>query len=523
MVALIMRLRIAIARNDFTGNKAVIPILRAFLGFAVGIGALSIGFVTFDRPGADTDVMILVATAWGLGWIFTPLIVGAAGSALRPAQFALLPVRPREFAVALLVTSMVTVPVVFTAVGLSAPILHAARTAPLALTIAIPAVLAQTLLVVGLSRLASVALTAVSTSRKGQDLAMLFTVILGAFLWLAYMALQLIVPRVIDGDPSWLSPALRSVPFGWAALATGFAENEQWFLAVGVLAALVALVAMIALAWIPMVTRQLRWPTNTSSGGQGRKGRGKSGPWPAWTTSPTWVSARKELVLLWRDPRRKAQLLIVPVFLIVIFVGPLFAEFFAVYLTSATFILAILLVASFVNLYGFDGPALWQVIVTPGAYEADVRGKQIAWLMIAAPLLIFATALRYAIYGRGVDGAAFDVGITFAVLGAGAGAIVLCSAFAAYPVPSAKQGNPFSTRGSFNGSALLSALGTLVALASVFALFAIITAPGGFVAWLAVPIGVALGFAGWRFGGAFAISHLTEHGPEILQVVRKEP
>ncbi|WP_223114682.1 hypothetical protein [Lolliginicoccus suaedae] len=511
-------MRWRMARHQLTGNALVVKVLAGFLGVVVALASLSVGLVSLDRPGADHDLLALIAIGWGLAWIFAPMVAGISGGGLRPVHFALLPLPARPLARAMLATSLLTVPAALAIVGLAAPALHALVHAPLALLVAVPAVALQALFIVGLSRLVMLLLAGAATSRRARDAAMIVTVALGAVLWLLYVGLQLIVPLVVDGDPPWLGTALRAMPFSWATTASALAESGHWGPALGMVLALAALITVLAAAWAPLFARQLRWP---EQGGAESSKHGSSRL--SGASAPVVAAARKELLLSWRDPRRKALMLIVPVFLLVIFAGPSISEAFAGYLAMAGFILTILLVSAWLNLYGLDGPSLWQVLVSPGGARVDVRGKQLAWLILAAPVLLGTILVRYVFFGRGIDALAFDAGSSLLALGMGSAIVVVASVAAPYPVPSAKQGNPFSTRGSFNGSALLSGIVAIALVVGVFVMMLALTAPGGWLAWLAVPIGGGAGAAAWFYGGRLATRMLDDRGPEILAIVRKEP
>lgn len=521
MVALLMRLRWTITRNNYSGNRLILYIVLAVVGALAGLGSLAVGLADFERPGAVADMIALIAATWGVIWLFMPFVAGTIGSSLRPTQFALLPVPPRTFAVAFLVTSFATGPVVITLMGLGAPILYALRQTWVAGVVAVPAVVLQTALIVGLARLTGLLLTALASTRRGRDIAMLAAVILGATLWLVYMAMQLIVPAVLDGDPPWLNTLLRALPFGWAAHATELAVTGAWAGALGMLVALSVSVALIAAASVPVVTRQMQWP-GTESGSGDTKRRGRAGARRS-PSSALAAAVSKEFALLWRDPRRKAALIVVPMFLVLLFVGPAVMEGFDIYLTIALPVMTIALLSGFLNLYGFDGPSTWQVLVIPHGARYDIRGKQVAWMAFAAPILLLVLVGRYVLYDRGTDALPYDVAAFLAVLGVGAAALALSSVLAPYPVPSAKQGNPFSTRGSFNTASLASLLVTIAAIAVVFFGLALVTAPGGWIAWLAVPAGALLGYGAWRVGERFAAQALQRRGPDLLEVVRKEP
>jgi ABC-2 type transport system permease protein len=53
------------------------------------------------------------------------------------------------------------------------------------------------------------------------------------------------------------------------------------------------------------------------------------------------------------------------------------------------------------NLYGDDGTALWLTRMVPGVERADVRGRQAAWLLVVAPVMVVLTVSLTAFSGQG--------------------------------------------------------------------------------------------------------------------------
>ncbi|HEV8167072.1 MAG TPA: hypothetical protein VGR74_21965 [Actinomycetota bacterium] len=53
------------------------------------------------------------------------------------------------------------------------------------------------------------------------------------------------------------------------------------------------------------------------------------------------------------------------------------------------------------NSYGDDGTALWLTRMTPGTERADVRGRQAAWLLAVAPVMVVLTVTLTAFSGEG--------------------------------------------------------------------------------------------------------------------------
>src|SRR5262249_30532066 len=57
--------------------------------------------------------------------------------------------------------------------------------------------------------------------------------------------------------------------------------------------------------------------------------------------------------------------------------------------------LALLLTAAVTgsNIYGSDGSAIWLTVETPGTERADVRGRQVAWLLVFGSLSLIGTVV----------------------------------------------------------------------------------------------------------------------------------
>src|SRR5699024_2994351 len=99
------------------------------------------------------------------------------------------------------------------------------------------------------------------------------------------------------------------------------------------------------------------------------------------------------------------------------------------------------------NMYGFDGSALWHTMVTPNAYRADVRGRQLAWALLVGPVGLVLAAVMPAVAGAGYA-YPWVLGLVPALLGAGSGMVVLQSVYVPYPLPDPRRNaNPFAQNG----------------------------------------------------------------------------
>ena len=175
------------------------------------------------------------------------------------------------------------------------------------------------------------------------------------------------------------------------------------------------------------------------------------------------------------------------------------------------------------NLYGMDGSALWHTLVAPGAERADVRGRQLAWLLVVGPVaLVLALVLPAVSDPRTYP---WVLGLAPALLGGGAGLIVLLSVYAAYPMPD-QRASPFASGGSPGLLRTLLQVGislllALVALPVVAVVVAGELAEVPAVTWLGVPVGIGLGVLTFWWWGALAARRLAARGPELLGQVAK--
>ena len=105
-------------------------------------------------------------------------------------------------------------------------------------------------------------------------------------------------------------------------------------------------------------------------------------------SGPTSAVTVRELKTWFRDPQRSLELRhawLTPLLMIAL-VAP---TDWSWGLPFVGVMAAALAAMAAVNTYALDGTALWQLLTTPGAIRADVRGRQVAWLLLLGlPVLI---------------------------------------------------------------------------------------------------------------------------------------
>jgi ABC-2 type transport system permease protein len=502
-------MRWRVLRHSLHGKQAVLTVL----GFVAGLVAAAVTIVVagapFDDAGVAADVLAAVYLVWTVGWLFAPVLSGGGDETLRPEHFALLPLTPRQLAAGLLGAAFVGVPAMVTAVAFCGLLVHASGAHVLVAVVAAPL---QLVFVILLSRVMMAALGAVLRSRRGRDLGILLTAAVGMSGFGVQALVRTLGPGLVEGDSPVLSAVLRWSPSGWGTVAV----TSSWPVALACVAGLVAVDAALLAVWGVLLVRRTTRVAVTASA---VRRRAFGGVLPA---TPVGAVVGKELRTWARDARRRVAMLSTVLVGVVISVGPLLSgaggpsPFGGLALVAFGCLMA-------GNLYGMDGSALWHTLVAPGASRADVRGRQIAWLLLVGPVALVLAVMLPAVS----DPATFPwvLGLVPALLGGGAGLVVLLSVYAGYPMPD-QRASPFASGGSPGLLRALLQLGISLLLAvvalpvvAVVVVGEVAGAPA--VSWLGVPVGIGLGVLTFWWWGALAARRLAARGPELLGQVAK--
>ncbi|MFD8526522.1 hypothetical protein ACFV0L_03840 [Streptosporangium canum] len=180
-------------------------------------------------------------------------------------------------------------------------------------------------------------------------------------------------------------------------------------------AAALAGLAVLSLAclygWAVLLKRRL-----TTRRPSGRPARATSS---GWATGPMTAIAARELRTWSRDLLRFHYLCYALVFcLLPLAIGA------PVFLPWTGLVFALWTAAISANLYGEDGTELWGKTMIPGAARHDIRGRQLAWLLITAPPTVALTLIMLALTGQ-YDLWPWLAALVPALLGGGAGVTVL--------------------------------------------------------------------------------------------------
>jgi ABC-2 type transport system permease protein len=503
VVGILIRMRWRVLRHSLRGRQAALTVLGLLAGLVAAGVTLVFAVTDFGRPDISADVLAAVYLVWTVGWTVAPVLSGGGDETLRPEHFALLPLSPRQLASGLLGAAFVGVPAVVTAIAFFGLMLHGN------VLVALVAIPLQLVFVVLLSRVTMAALGAVLRSRRGRDLGILLAAAVGMSGFLIQALVRTFGPALASGDSPVLTAFLRWSPSGWGTVAV----TSSWPVALACLAGLAVVNAVLLVVWGALLVRRT---TRVAAVAEPARERSFG------SRTPLGAVVGKELRTWARDARRRVALLSTVLVGTIVSVGPLLSgdggpsPFGGVALVAFGALMA-------GNLYGMDGSAMWHTLVVPDAARVDIRGRQVAWLMLVAPV-----SLTLAIVLPAVSEPAlypWVLGLAPALLGGGAGLVVLLSVFAAYPMPD-QRASPFASGGSggFLRGLLQLAISLLLAVAALpvaAVVFAGEVLDVAAVSWLGVPVGIGVGALLFWWWGAIATRRLAARGPELLAQVAK--
>lgn len=515
MVGIMIQMSLSAQRHSLKGNGLFWPVV----GIALATGTILLSMISVSSPLILGDVLTAAFAAWMLILAFAPLF-GNGGGGIRAEHFALLPISPRQLALGLLGIAMVRSGPVIALIAFSALIIYGFQLSLIAGLISILAVFLQFLFIVLLARVIHSVMGAAMQTRLGMELVALQFSVFFALVSVGWFVMQPLFTQMelvlSEGWPPLLSTIFHALPSGWGLVAVDAIHRADWGLFLGIMVAFIGLIGGLFLLWITLLGR------GQSSKPVSYRIRRISGTARRWfpATSLSAVIAR-ELSTWMRDPWRALELRIALWTGLLIGILPL--------LIGRTDLLPfigimIVLMGGTVsaNLYGLDGSAFWQTMLTPGAERIDIRGRQWAWLFIFTPLSLLATFV-----GTGFSGQSWIwplvLSLHVAILGATAGLIMLFSAYLPSPGidPRLRQ-NALDSSGELLFELFLLPLAA-IAIASPAAIVTILgfSLENPLLQWAGIPVGIGVSALFAWGAGLIATHRLKTKGPELLNLLLK--
>lgn len=521
MVGVLISMKLRVLRHSLHGARGAVFGFGAFCGLVAAL--VCAAFIGFHPGGmrVGADIAAALFAVWTLGWLFGPIMTGGGDETLRPENFALLPIRPAHLAFGLLGAATVGIAPAATLLAFCGLVFAAIPLGIMAVLVAALAVVLQLALAILLSRVLVAAIGTLLGSRRGKDLGVLLAALAGLSYLPAKYAFEALGPIVVGQTAPAFTAALRYLPSGWGPTAVVAAAEGDWPLVLGWLLALSVLDGLLVVTWSRLLVRRLT-VRPSAVGPRSPVSAGARVRWSPLPDSPLGAVIGKELRLWWRDARRRALLL---TSILVGAILPLSSTAFS----ASSFAYLALWIALFAalqvgNLYGLDGSAVWQTVGTPMAARADVRGRQLAWLLVVGPVALLAAAVAPGLAGS-PDAYPWVLALVPALLGGGAGTLLLMSVLTPFPMPVQRDGNPFAASGHVGfanfGTRLVLCLLQLVPAVPVAVLLllgSLDVLP--WALWLALPVGVLGGVVTAWWWGRIAYRRLEAQGPELLAAVR---
>lgn len=396
MVAHVLRLRFDLLVGALRGDGR--HRARLIVGAIVIVAALAAVVVGAGRLHGASDlvaqtVTVVAGSALVLGF-FAAALVGGADDQLDPRRFAILGASPAPIAGAILLASILSVPVlalVVAAVAIGG--VWIAHGAPLAAVVAAGVLGVLTCLLA--SRVALAIGGLLLRERRSRELSGVFVVAL----------LVVIVPVAVFfaslGGEGAVTPELRTAvavlsltPLGAAWAIPGAAVDGS---VGGPLIVAVVTVAALGALWFRLA-RALMTTTERPGSGRERAGLG----WFALTPStPAGGTAARSLVYWLRDPRYLMNLVVVPVAAVVVVVPLLVVGVPMAYIALIPAPLMALFFGWLAhNDLAYDSTALWMHVASAMRGTSDRIGRLVPVTLLGVATLAVAVPIAISLHGR---------------------------------------------------------------------------------------------------------------------------
>ncbi|MCC7077396.1 MAG: hypothetical protein IT198_09740 [Acidimicrobiia bacterium] len=519
MTALFARLKLRLLLNGIGSDRQRSLLFFAACGF--GLFMAMAGFVSllsarFDPARGDNVVVVLFSGLFA-GWAIVPLLGFGVDETLDVTRLSLLPIPRRRLVRGLFVASLIGIAPVCTALAISGAIPGFATTA-WATVVTVAAIALELTLCVLVSRAMTTLLSSLLRSRRGKDLSTVLLVLIAVTIAVSMQFAREPLLAISELRDSPLIDAMAWTPPGALGTAIAAARDGAVKMPIAALATAALTSLGLVLVWaVALGHMAVRADAGTEGTRAGSKG--------LFPLGLTWLPrnrvgavAAKEARYLWRDPRQRANLLILVVF------GLAFALFPAVaggienpdavlFAAGTVWLLGI----QGLNQFGYDGPAIWANVVAGGDPAHDLVGKNIVYAVFGLGIVLTAAVILAALTGAwelapvAVLIAAGALGVAFAV-----GNVV--SVLAPFPVGGLGD-NAYGTKNSGQGCAIAFMSGAAVLCIGVLWLpiASIVMAgqtwwrPALGLAGLFAPLyGGLVWWAGWRLSSELVRRRLPE-------------
>lgn len=519
MVGILISMKFAMLRHSPIGMRLAGWVIGGILVIITWAG----GLLATDAA-VRADVLMVIFVCWFVGAALGPVTMSGAG-VLRAEYFTLLPIARRRLALGLLGAVFPGVASGYLLLAGLAIMIPAFAGSPAAVMVALPAALLSWAMTIIVSRLIYAALGSAMRTWLGVEIAGLqFGFLIGGLLagWMVVVQAFRTVPELITyglADP--IGAVLAWLPSSWALNAVQAAAAGDGAGALGWLGALVVATA----ALLGLAVRLLRPQLDGGTTRRARRPLGSRVLTGRRLLPATELGAvlGKELRQWWRDPWRKLEWRSGIYTGLVIGLFAYLSGSFQLAAPLSGLMIAFMICLSGCNLYGQDGSAAWLTVVgqRPGSVRADVRGRQLAMIILFAVPALIVSVLLIMITGQHWAWPAVIAGLP-ALTGVASGLAIMISAVAVSPgVDPRRRVGPNDAGGDLSLQANLAIwltvlLVTPTAAAVIIGHLALL--PWG--PWLAIAVGVINGWLGFWLLGRLTIGYLADRLPTLFARIR---
>lgn len=520
MVKTFVRLKSRLLLNTF--RQGWVHGLGMVLSFVVMVPLGFVGFLVFSgarlRPDFGPLVLSGLFNLFFFGWAVGPLFLFGSDDTLDPGRLHHMPLRRIEKITGLTAASAIGPGPLATAIALAGVVIGFAPAGVGAL-IVVAAIVVEFLLCLTVSRALTTALAGILRSRRGRDVAL----VAGMLVLAALVFLPQILTIALRGTSfqelfAGAGP-LAWTPPGWAAQAIiasargELIEGSLWLVASGAFCGLLIAWWARSLDRMGESAEQAHTPRSTSTTGLFR---GLLDPLPR---TPVGAIVALQTRYLWRDPRRRVQVLMPTMF---VALGPMFVavvseglhEGFVLMSCVAGWMTAL----QGMNQFGLDGPPVWLESVSTVDARSQLLGRNIPLAAVGmAVSLVLSGALAF--FTGGWAFVPVSLALTASLIGIAMAVGNGVSIKTAYAMPQ-KPKNIFAMN-KVSGRGYIGSLVALFLIATVSVPLGIGVALGfitnSAVIWAALTVLAPIyGYVLWRSGSKIAATWLTEEQPELL-------
>jgi ABC-2 type transport system permease protein len=479
---------------------------------AVGLHVLASAPVDLIRT-----IEVLAGSATLAGWIIVPLLTSGIDQTLSVARLRIFPIPPDRLIVALAVCGVVGVP---GAVTLLAGLLTAVAWThhPAAAVVAVPTAAVAVITCVCGSRMIESLNSGLAAHRRYREIS-------GVLILIPLLLLGPLITVLSNG----LSHASRSLPalaegLSWSPLGAAWSvpadvASGHVLAGLGKLAIALATLAAVVVVWRRSLTTAL---VTTQQAVAKTAARGQIGLFARFPATPAGAVAARSLTYWVRDPRYSRQLILIPIFPILLYVNSRTTHLTGLVTASGPIVAVLVSLSIFTDL-SYDSTAFAAHVSAGIRGAADRAGRVFAVASFAVPIVVGVTVASVAVAGSWSALPAL-LGLSLGILLSGFGLSSVSSARIVLPVPSPGD-SPFAAKTGAGFTTAVTTFATWGVLAllslpeSVLAVVAGATGSAG-LGWVTLVVGIGLGTglltAGVRIGGR----DLERHAPELLARLR---